>query len=212
MRLHLLALAACCASVLMTACRKEPNLDELKLEQVVATDRDLAANFANYSTYHISDTVSVVATRPEDSILTGPLAKQLVDAVKQNMNSRGYTFVSRNAAPDLGFRLTVIKDVTRTAICGGWWDGWWGYYPPGWWGYPGGGYYYPWCATYTYSVGTSTLYLFDLKNAKTGNGTIRALWGSTMFGVFSTTNNQTNADLTTRAINQAFTQSPYIKR
>lgn len=193
-------------------CRKEPNLDDLKLEQVVATDRDLSANFSSYATYHISDTVSLVATRPEDSILTGPLAKQLVDAVKNNMNSRGYTFVARNAKPDLGFRLTVIKDVTRTAICGGWWDGWWGYYPPGWWGYPGGGYYYPWCASYTYTVGTSMLYLYDLKNAKSGNGTIRALWGATMFGVFSTTNNQTNADLTTTAINQAFNQSPYIKR
>jgi hypothetical protein len=53
--------------------------------------------------------------------------------------------------------------------------------------------------------------LYDLKNA-TGNGTLRALWGATCFGVFSTTNNQTNANLTETAINQAYTQSPYIKK
>ncbi len=196
--------------IALASCRKTPNLDQLTNEQVVATDRDLQANFSGYSTYYISDTVSIVATNPKDSILTGPLAAQLVNAVKTNMTSRGYTFVSRGSKPDLGLRLTVIKDVTRTAICGGWWDGWWGYYPPWYWGYPGGGYYYPWCTSYTYTVGTSTLYLFDLKNYSSNNN-LRAIWGATMFGVFSTTNNQTNANLTETAINQAYKQSPYIK-
>ena len=195
------------------SCRKEPNSEDLKLEQVVATDRDLAANFSNYATYFISDTVSIVAATSTDSILTGPMALQLVNAVKTNMNSKGYTFKPRSAGlPDLGLRLTVIKDITRTAVCGGWWDGWWGYYPPWYWGcYYCGGYYYPWCTTYTYTVGTSTLYLFDIKN-QGANHNIRALWGATMFGVFSTTNNQTNADLTTTAINQAFKQSTYLKK
>jgi hypothetical protein len=53
--------------------------------------------------------------------------------------------------------------------------------------------------------------MFDVKNQGT-NHNVRALWGATMFGVFSTTNNQTNADLTTTAINQAFTQSTYLKK
>ena len=195
------------------SCRKEPNTEDLKLDQVVATDRDLSANFSNYATYFISDTVSIVASASTDSILTGPMALQLVNAVKTNMNNKGYTFKPRSAGlPDLGLRLTVIKDITRTAVCGGWWDGWYGYYPPWYWGcYYCGGYYYPWCTTYTYTVGTSTLYLFDIKN-QGANHNIRALWGATMFGVFSTTNNQTNADLTTTAINQAFTQSTYLKK
>ena len=195
------------------SCRKEPSTEDLKLEQVVATDRDLSANFSNYATFFISDTVSVVASASTDSILTGPMAKQMVDAVKANMTTRGYTFKPRaQGLPDLGFRLTVIKDITRTAICGGWWDGWYGYYPPWYWGcYYCGGYYYPWCTTYTYTIGTSTLYLFDVKNQGT-NHNVRALWGATMFGVFSTTNNQTNADLTTTAINQAFEQSTYLKK
>jgi len=197
--------------VLAAGCRKIPDTAALSNQQVVATDRDLKASFSGYSTYFISDSVAVVATDPKDSILTGPLAVQLVAAVKKNMSARGYTFVNRNAKPDLGMRLTVIKDITRTAVCGGWWDGWYGYYPPWYWGYPGGGYYYPWCTSYTYTVGTSTLYLYDLKNA-TGNGNLRSIWGVTAFGVFSTTNNQTNANLTEAAINQAYAQSPYIKK
>ena len=195
----------------IVSCRKVPDSSELSAEQVVATDRDLAANFSDYNTYFVSDSVSVVASDPKDSILTGPLAAQMVNAIKTNMNSRGYTFVARTANPDLGLRLTVIKDITRTAICGGWWDGWYGYYPPWYWGCYYCGYYYPWCTTYTYTIGTSTLYIFDVKN-KDANRNLKAVWGATMFGVFSTTNNQTNADLTTTAINQAFSQSPYIKK
>ena len=195
------------------SCRKEPNTGDLKLDQVVATDRDLTANFSGYATYFISDTVSIVASVSTDSILTGPMALQLVNAVKTNMNARGYTFKPRaQGLPDLGLRLTVIKDITRTAVCGGWWDGWYGYYPPWYWGcYYCGGYYYPWCTTYTYTIGTSTLYLFDIKN-QGANHNIRALWGATMFGVFSTSNNQTNADLTTTAINQAYSQSTYLTK
>jgi len=195
------------------SCRKEPNTEDLKLDQVVATDRDLTANFSGYATYFISDTVSIVASASTDSILTGPMAFQLVNAVKTNMNASGYTFKPRaQGLPDLGLRLTVIKDITRTAVCGGWWDGWYGYYPPWYWGcYYCGGYYYPWCTTYTYTIGTSTLYMFDVKNQGT-NHNVRALWGATMFGVFSTTNNQTNADLTTTAINQAYSQSNYLTK
>src|SRR5574339_843725 len=188
----------------IVSCRKVPDTSELSNEQVVATDRDLSANFSSYSTYFISDTVSVVANDPRDTILTGALATQLVNAVKTNMNNRGYTPVARTANPDLGLRLTVIKDITRTAVCGGWWDGWWGYYPPWYWGcYYCGGYYYPWCTSYTYTIGTSALYIFDKKN-QDANHNLRALWGATMFGVFSTTNNHTNANLTENDINQAF--------
>ena len=193
------------------ACKKTVDLTDLKNQQVVATDRDLEANYGSFTTYFISDTVSVVASDPKDSILTGPVALQLVNAVKTNMNSRGYTLVDKNAKPNLGLMLTVIKDVERTTVCSGWWNGWWGYYPPYWWGYPGGGYYYPWCGSYTYTVGTSLLYMYNLKDA-TANGNLRAIWGMTAFGVFSTTNNTTNAQLTENAINQAFLQSPYIKR
>ncbi len=190
---------------LIMACRKTPDLNSLQNNQVVVTDRDLEANYGAYLTYHISDTVKVIASNPNDSIYVGPGAKQLVDAVKANMDSRGYTFKNKGESPELGLTLVVIKDVERSTICSGWWGGWWGY---PWWGW---GYYYPWCGSYTYSVGTSMLTLFDLKNAN-ANHNIRAIWGMTAFGVFSTTNDATNVTLTTNAINQAFAQSPYIKR
>ncbi|HEY5825980.1 MAG TPA: hypothetical protein VIT44_16520, partial [Cyclobacteriaceae bacterium] len=61
------------------SCRKEPDTGDLKLEQVVATDRDPSADFSSYATFFISDTVSIVASASTDSILTGPMALQMVN-------------------------------------------------------------------------------------------------------------------------------------
>ena len=41
------------------SCRKVPDTSELSNEQVVATDRDLAANFSEYSTYFTSNIYKV---------------------------------------------------------------------------------------------------------------------------------------------------------
>jgi hypothetical protein len=188
----------------LTACRKTPNLTSLQNQQVVVTDREVDANFASFATYHISDTVRILASDPRDTILTGAIAQQLVQTVRTNMNSRGYSFVNKGGNPDLGMVLVVLKDVSSSTVCGGWWGGWWG----GPWGW---GWGYPWCGTYTYTVGTTLLTMYDFKNPE-ANGNPGAVWGMTAFGVFSNSNQTTNVNLTINAINQAFTQSPYIKR
>jgi hypothetical protein len=188
----------------VAACRKTPNLTSLQNQQVVVTDRELDANFSSFNTYHISDTVRILASDPRDTILTGSIAQQLVQTVRTNMNNRGYTFVGKGGNPDLGMVLVVLKDVSSSTVCGGWWGGWWG----GPWGW---GWGYPWCGTYTYTVGTTLLSIYDFKNPET-NGNPGAIWGMTAFGVFSNSNQTTNLNLTVNAINQAFNQSPYIKR
>lgn len=188
--------------VVFSACRKSPNLNALQNQQVVVTDRDLEAKFNNFTTYHISDTVRVIRNSPIDSFLTGPIAQQLVTTVRNNMNSRGYTHIgSKSANPEMALELVILKDVGSVTTCAGWWGGGWG----GW------GMWHPWCGSFQYTIGTSVLTLYDLKNAELNNA-FRAMWGMTAFGVFSNTNQNTNLNLTNNAINQAFSQSPYIKR
>ncbi len=85
------------------ACRKSPDTAPLSNNFVVQTSRQPDADFASYKTFYISDTVALKSTNPNDSLLTDAAAKQLVDAVKTNMASRGYTFVaSSQNSPDLG--------------------------------------------------------------------------------------------------------------
>jgi hypothetical protein len=95
-------------------------------------------------------------------------------------------------------------------------------YPPGWWwgypGYPGGCWYwgcyppyYPIHPTvYQYTVGDFILETFDVKNVESNNN-LQAIWLVQLSGVLSSTQT-TNIERTVDGINQAFIQSPYIKK
>src|SRR5690242_14393484 len=151
-------------SLVFFACRKTPDTTPLTTGFVVQTSKDPNANFANYNTYYISDTIALKATNPNDSLWFDSDAKQLVDAVKKNMDARGYTFVASNHShPDLGLGLTVIEDLNIGVVYPGWW---WGYWGGCYWGYCGYPPYYPWYpVVYSIPTGTIILDMIDLKNA-----------------------------------------------
>ncbi len=192
-------------SVTLFGCLKTPDTDKLSNSFVVQSAKDANANFSSYKTYYISDTIALETTNQNDSLWIGDDAKQLVAAVKQNMDARGYSLVPKSSKPDLGLGLTAIKDLNLGVIYPGWWWGYWGGCYWGWCGYPP---YYPYGGV-IYSVPTGTLILdmIDLKNAST-NGKLFVPWSSVMSGGLGNTSN--DLQLGVEAINQAFTQSPYV--
>jgi hypothetical protein len=189
------------------ACRKIPDTGKLSVSFVVQTSKDLSANFANYKTYYISDTIFRHGT--PDSIWYDSDSKRLVDEVKSQMDARGYTFVpSNHLAPDLGLGLTAIKDLNIGVIYPGWW---WGYWGGCYWGYCGYPPYYPWYGggiVYSIPTGTIILDMIDLKNASS-EAKLTEIWGSVMSGGLGYTADDIN--LGVEAIDQAFTQSPYVQ-
>src|SRR4051812_10658076 len=190
-------------------CRKTPDTSQLTNNFIVGTNRDSKADFGSYKKYHIPDTVAYISnTVGADSIITGVAAAALVNAVKTNMTERGYTFVARNANPELGLKLTALKQVNVGVVYPpGWWGGYWGYPGYCYWGcYPP---YYPYPVAYSYNIGDLILEMIDLKNSGTNHNLTR-IWIMQAGGVLSSTS-QTNLDLSVNAINQGFTQSPYIQ-
>lgn len=194
---------------MLFSCRKYPDTSQLSTSFVVQTSKEPGTNFSNYKTYYISDTIAAITPDPDDSLWTDNDAKQLVETVKTNMNARGYTFVaSSHANPDLGLGLTVIKDLNIGVIYPGWW---WGYWGGCYWGYCGYPPYYPWYGggmVYSVPTGTLTLDMIDLKNASQDEK-LSVPWGSVMSGGLGNTSN--DIQLGIDAINQAFTQSPYLQ-
>lgn len=191
------------------ACRKTPDTGALSNSFVVQTSQEPGANFSTYKTYYISDTIALITTNPNDTLWTDDKAKQLVDAVKANMNARGFTAVSgSHASPDVGLGLTAIKDLNLGVIYPGYW---WGYWGGCYWGYCGYPPYYPWYGggvVYSIPTGTLVLDFIDLKNA-TADEKLAVPWGSVMSGGLG--NSGDDLQLGIEAINQAFTQSPYLK-
>ena len=191
----------------ITGCRKTPDFDQLSNQFIVSTSLDKNAVFNSYQTFFISDTIKYIGDIGSDSILVGLDAMQLVQTVKDNLTSRGYTFVSRDNNPDVGLTLSAIKDIDVVVeYYPGWWDGYYGgcywYY----WCYP---YYYPWTSVYAYTTGTIILNMYDLKNAD-ANQQLKGIWNTTGLGALGSSVS-TNLSLGIDAINQGFKQSPYLQ-
>lgn len=195
------------SGIVISSCRKTPDFDQLSSEFVVVTNRDNTANFGNYKTFYISDTVANLGGTGADTILTDANAQTLVQTVKDNMTARGYTFVARSANPDLGLQIGVVK-VNTTVAYPGWWDGYYGWWDPWYWGwyYP---YYYPWTTVYSYSSGSVIINMYDIKNAQAKQN-ITGIWNNINFGALGS-NTSSNLTRAVNAINQAFVQSPYVK-
>jgi hypothetical protein len=195
--------------VTLAACRKLPDTSQLSANFVVQTSKEPEANFSSYKSYYISDTIALITTNPNDSLWFDDDAKRLVEAVKTNMNARGYTLVpSSHSAPDLGLGITVVKDLNLGVVYPGWW---WGYWGGCYWGYCGYPPYYPWYGggiVYTVPTGTVILDMIDLKNA-TSNAKLYVPWGSVMSGGLGYTGD--DIQLGVDAIDQSFAQSPYIQ-
>jgi hypothetical protein len=201
------ALATVAAVVTATSCTKDP-MNNLTAEEsrIYITNRDNTVNFSNYKTYSISDSVFVIDNNQSLGPQTTATDLQLLSAVRQGLESRGYIRVARSQTPDLGINVSRLYNTTTNLVdLGGYWGGYGGFYDPFYWGY--GGYGYGWPAAYGLVQSTEamiSLDMLDLKNAPT-NQTIRVIWnglirGSGIFG----------GEAASIGVQALFAQSPYL--
>ncbi len=197
------------------SCTKSPDLGELDGKFFVQTDYKDGTNFSNYTTVHVSDSILIInndATTPQ--VWTDANAQKLIGEFKAKLQSAGYTVVSGKG--DLTLQLSGAKNVN---IVTGyyWWDYYyWGWYDPCyWWGccdcYTPG--YYPWYPVtyYAYSTGAILGELIDMNNPDS-SGKYFSVWSTYIGGVLDDYSSTTNVDRALEGIDQAFAQSPYLKK
>ncbi|MEX1239590.1 MAG: DUF4136 domain-containing protein [Cyclobacteriaceae bacterium] len=191
-------------------CQTEPDSAELIDQMVVSTNYDPEADFTAYTTYAIpTDTIGFVSNNSEDTIITYPESRyprHVLGIINANMEARGYTWVARNANPDIGVNVMVVNDfnVFQEIVYPNYY-GYPGNYYSGYYGY--GSYYsYPYVNTYAYNTGVLIIELVDLKN-KTPDNKVKVVWDAYLGDVYSTIDRNAQTE---EAIDQAFIQSPYI--
>lgn len=195
-------------SALYIGCTKDPlkNLTQDE-SRIYITDHDSSANFANYKTYSISDSVAVI-NNGKVNRESNDIDQAYIAAVKKYMGQIGYTLTDKSSKPDLGVDVNhIISTSTGVISYGDYWDDYGGYWDPYYWGYPGYNYYIPYAySTYQISEGAISVDLLDLKNASENNGKINVLWTGLIrgSGIFDTT----VADSQVKAL---FDQSTYLK-
>ena len=192
---------------MFTGCSKDP-LSNLTAEEsrIYITDHDSTRDFKNFHTFSISDSVAVL-NNGQGSKQLNEIDQAFIDAVKNEMQNNGYTFVSKGSGPDLGINITRIYNTSTGVISySNYYDYYGSYWDPYDWGYGGYGYYSPYSyATYSVKEGAMSVDMFDLKDAAATNK-IEVIWTGLIrgSGIF-------NAGTAANQVKTLFDQSPYLK-
>jgi hypothetical protein len=191
-----------------SSCTKDPLNDLTEDEsRIYVTNRDANARFDSYKTYSIVDSVSLIDNGRFAGKETTSWDVQVIAAVQNALNARGYVKVSRSQTPDLGINISRLYNTTTNVVdLSGYWNGYGSYYDPYYWGYGGYGYNFP----STYGVYQSTeaalsVDVLDLRNAA-GNGAIKGIWNGLVRGSGVFRNNNV-----TSQVQALFDQSPYLQ-
>ena len=198
--------------LLAVACHKEPYIDSDN-EYLVYTAPGKEATFADFTTFDLADSLLVIgqSTKPEYSQSNNALA--LIQAVRTKMEKLGYIYTPDNPDADLGIQMTYVVKTERYVQYYNdpyWWLDYPGYWSPGFWGnYVG--YYYPYPVSYTYSTNALMVDMVNLTTPKTGEEALEVIWSAYVGGPASASIT-TDVDRMKSAVDQAFVQSPYLKK
>lgn len=219
---HLLSVVPLLGAMLLTGCQKDPSTSKLRSEYLVYTAHDRNADFTTLDTYYIPDSILLIGSQVSDNEGNRTAkywkdgdALTLIGTIVDEMTERGYTRLTDGAlrqTADAGFQLSYIEETTYfTGYNNPYW--WWDYpyyWAPDYWGY-WSGWYYPFAIYYGYTTGSLLIEMIDLKRGDTTTRKLPILWNGYISGLVRGAN-QLDIAKAVNAIDQAFEQSPYLKK
>ena len=199
------------APLAFTSCEKDADTDKLDNNFVVYTNYDKDVDFKQFQTYYLPDSILIIGDKDKTEYWTDANAQRIIDTYVFNMDNRGFMRVTERENADLGLQVSYVKN-TYVYTDYGYPEWWWGY--PGYWNAPywgnwGGGWYYPYAVSYSYSTGSFLTEALNLNAAQGQNAKLPIIWSAYMSGLLSGSTD-TNVELATKAVSQAFAQSPYL--
>ena len=203
-------------ALLAVACHKEPYPQDGDAEYLVYTEPAKDVNFAEFQTFDIADSLLVIGQSEKPQYSQSNNALALIQAYRTNMEKAGYIYTPSNPDADLGIQLTYIIKTERYVQYYNndpyWWLDYPGYWPSGYWG-NWTGWYYPYPVTYTYTTNALIADMVDLSPVATADSSkpLTIIWSSYIGGPASSSI-YNDVQRMRVAVNQAFDQSPYLKR
>ena len=208
-------LFAATAIFAVISCHKEPSPQDSDNEYLVYTAPAKNVDFTQFMTFDIADSVLVIgqADKPYYSKSNNALA--LIQQYRINMEKRGFIYTPSNPSAQLGIQLTYVEKTERFVRYYSdpyWWLDYPGYWPSGYWG-NWTGFYYPRPVTYTYTTNALIADMVDLTPVVTDDQSqpLTIVWSAYIGGPASSSI-YVDVQRMKVAIDQAFAQSPYLKR
>ncbi len=204
-------LAMISVAALSVSCRKEPSMHDG--EYLVYTAHDENADFSKYTTFNIPDEILVIGESEKPEYVNDSRAKAIIGDYREQLEKAGFQYVADKAAADLGVQITyTVKSRYYSDIVSDpyWWVDYPGYWSPYYWG-NWNGWYHSYVVTYRYSTNALMAEIADLTAAQDNDAKLPVLWSSFINGEVSSNQYFTMVKIED-AIEQAFSQSPYIRK
>lgn len=191
------------AGIGLSSCSKDP-ISDLSTEEslVYVTNHDKSANYTQYKTFSIVDSVLVVDNDRSKTALTD-IDRALLQRIITNMQNLGYTYVSPKGNPDVGINAAWVTNTYLNVVSqplssyyGGYWGGGYGY-----------GYGYP--SYYSYYQTSESYWLVsmvDFKNPNTVDKTFNVIWDAQIRG-----GGIGESQYIDKMVDSIFGQSDYLK-
>ena len=120
----------------LMSCSKDPISDLSNEESLVyITNHDQSANFTQYKTFSIVDSVLIVENNRAGASLDD-IDRAMLQGLIKNMQAMGYKYVGRKDNPDVGINVSWITNTYLNVISqplssyyGGYWGGYGYGYP-----------------------------------------------------------------------------------
>lgn len=199
-------------ALLAAACQVEPYSQDNDGEYLVYTSPSKNVTFADYQTFDVMDSVLVIGQKDKPYYSQSDNALALIQAFRVNMEKLGYIYTPSNPDTQLGIQLTYVERTERFVQYYDdpyWWLDYPGYWPAGYWG-NWTGWYYPYPVTYTYTTNALITDMVDL-TSENPEGKLEIVW-SCYIGGAASYSIRNDVNRMKESINQAFVQSPYLKR
>ena len=200
------------ARLAFASCEKDADTDKLDNKFVVYTNYDKNASFSAFNTYYLPDSILIIGDKKEAEYWNDENAQLIISTYAANMANRGYVRTDNKEEADLGLQVSYVKSTYFVTNYGQpqWWWGYPGYWDTPYWG-NWGDWYYPYAVTYTYSTGSFVTEMLNLDAPQGLNAKLPVLWTAYMSGLLSGSTS-VNVNRAIEAVNQAFTQSVYLKK
>lgn len=199
--------------LLAAACHKEPYPQDLDNEYLVYTSPSKDVTFSSFQTFDLADSLLIIGQSDKPVYSQSDNALALIQAVRVNMENLGYIYTPDNPDADLGIQMTYIIKTERYVQHYNdpyWWLDYPGYWPTGYWGY-WTGFYYPYPVSYTYTTNALITDMVNLTDVPSDDKPLEVVWTSYIGGPAGSSV-QGDVDKMKASIDQAFAQSPYLKR
>lgn len=198
--------------MMAAACHKEPYGND-DGEYLVYTTPGKDVDFSPFKTYYLADSLLVIGSGDNPQYSQSDNAMELIERVRNNMENYGYVYTSDRDDADLGIQMTFVVKTERFVKYYSnpyWWLDYPGYWLPGFWG-NWCGFYYPYPISYTYSTNALMIDMVNLDSPQGKDEKLEVIWSSYIGGPAGYSLSS-DIDRIEDSIDQAFVQSPYLKK